>query len=187
MRGPTRDEPPPTSSVDPRPRRAEIRLIDSERDTDVLLLLMSVLPDWAEVERVRTDVHARVEPLYGGDVADAVSMAAAELTENGVKYGSGDVIIALRETIGAIEVAVTNETAGYAALAAKIDWISGCESPEEAYRQALEGVVLAGTVQSGGLGLVRIAYEGGCRLSVDEQEGRVTVRARLAATVAGAT
>ncbi len=155
-------------------------MIDSERDTDVLLLLMSISPQWDEIERVRTSAHDRLLSPYGVDVADAVSMAAAELAENGVKYGTGDVIIALRELPGAVEVSVTNDTGGSASLDAKIAWIRACASPEEAYRQALEGVVLGGVVQTGGLGLVRIVYEGGCELSVEHQDDRVTVRARRA-------
>ena len=159
---------------------------DSERDTDVLLMLMTVVPEWEQVERVRTAVQSCVLPLYGVDIADAVSMAAAELAENGVKYGSGDVIIALREMPGAVEVSVTNDTSGLSALEEKVAWIRACGSPEEAYKQALEGVVLAGIVQNGGLGLVRIVYEGGCELSVDQQNNRVTVRARRPAPPRGA-
>ncbi|MCC6647153.1 MAG: hypothetical protein IT374_16470 [Polyangiaceae bacterium] len=151
---------------------------DAERDTDVLLLLMAVAPQWEEVERVRTTALATLSPAYGAEIADALSMAAAELVENGVKYGAGDVIVAVRELPGAVEVSVTNDTASADVLLEKIGWIRGCASPEDAYRQALEGVVLAGVVQSGGLGLVRIVYEGGCELSVDQQGGRVTVRAR---------
>lgn len=153
-------------------------MTDSERDTDVLLLLMSINPQWEEVERVRTAVHACLASPYDVEIADAVSMAAAELAENGVKYGTGDVIIALRELPGAVEVSVTNDAAASAPLEEKVRWIGARSSPEEAYRQALEGVVLAGGVQSGGLGLVRIVYEGGCALSIDRQGERVTVRAR---------
>ena len=161
-------------------------MTDSERDTDVLLLLMTVVPQWEEVERVRTAVHACLVAPYDVEIADAVSMAAAELAENGVKYGTGgDVIIALRELPGAVEVSVTNDTLASGSLEAKVAWIRERESPEEAYRQALEGVVLAGIVQSGGLGLVRIVYEGGCELAVDQQGGRVTVRAKRTVPLRG--
>ena len=74
-------------------------------------------------------------------------------------------------------------------LQQRIAWIHTFASPGEAYMAALTTVYERAEAQGGegGLGLVRIAYEGGCELDcLSPAEGMLTVLARYILDLPGA-
>jgi hypothetical protein len=140
---------------------------------------------WDNVERVRSAVQGCFEAIFR-DVAgrDAIAMVTGELVENAIKYGdwsSGRGIFRLRVwgDHARASVAVTNAVAkhsdGTARVREAIDFIAGQPSPLHAYQARLMAVADGG--RSGGLGLVRVAYEGGCTLTVSAQDGEIMVTA----------
>jgi hypothetical protein len=139
---------------------------------------------WDNVERVRGAVERCFEAVFQ-DVAgrDAVAMVTGELLENAIKYGDwtgGHGFFRLRvwgDDTHSV-VVVTNPVApgsdGPARVAETIGFIEAQRSPLEAYQARL--LQLAGGAR-GGLGLVRVAYEGACQLAVGVLEGHITVTA----------
>jgi hypothetical protein len=143
-----------------------------------VLLAAHVPPAWSEVEKAREAVRACPELAEGGDeLRDALSMVAAELLENALKYGDGEPIELFVHRRGEeMEVAVAHPLAdeGRArSLVEQLSWIAAQPSPADAYAEALRSTQPG----RGGLGLVRIAYEGGCSLSAACDGPRLTVRA----------
>ncbi len=116
---------------------------------------------WGKVERVREAVDLCVALVYDESDGAIVLEVTSRLPENG----------------------------GGGALAASIDAIAAFPSPMEAYMSALAKVAemepLTGSGEGedasqakSGLGLVRIAYEGGFALSTRVEGDRVTICAR---------
>jgi hypothetical protein len=145
-------------------------------------------PDWKRIELVRKAVGFCVWAAFGrGDLRDSVAMVSAELLENAVKYSvpNSEVRIVISEEDGQVVVAVTNEveegSTKIDSLKKRLEWAHSFPSPAEAYMAALSEVFDQNEVApagDGGLGLVRIAYEGGCSIDCDsDTPGQVTVRA----------
>ena len=121
-------------------------------------------------------------------------MVSAELLENAVKYSTpeGKVHLSISEEGDQVVVAVTNEvinpTRNIPALKQRLDWLRTFPSAADAYMAALSEVFDHKgdeNATEGGLGIVRIAYEGGCGLDCDmSQPGVVTVRASRSLPVA---
>jgi len=162
-----------------------------------LHLNLWIPPDWKRIELVRKAVGFCVWAAFGrGDLRDSVSMVSAELLENAVKYSlsGSEVLISITEEAERVVVAVTNEvddgSPHIALLRKRLDWAHAFSTPAEAYMAALSEVFDQNELApsgEGGLGLVRIAYEGGCTIDCDTgTAGMVTVRALrpLAADVA---
>ena len=154
---------------------------------------LSIPPDWTRIELVRKAVGFCVWAVFGrGDLRDSLSMVSAELLENAVKYSAPDreVRLSITEEPDRLVVAVTNEVEGdshVTTLAHRLEWLRTFSSAADAYMAALsevfdhKGEERAG---EGGLGIVRIAYEGGCDLDCDTSKpGQVTVRASRALPV----
>lgn len=154
---------------------------------------LSIPPDWTRIELVRKAVGFCVWAVFGrGDLRDSLSMVSAELLENAVKYSAPDrdVRLSITEEPDKLVVAVTNEVEGDAhvtTLVQRLEWLKTFSSAADAYMAALsevfdhKGEERAG---EGGLGIVRIAYEGGCDLECDTSTpGQVTVRASRALPV----
>ncbi len=152
-----------------------------------LLLAMAIADDWERVELVREAVGRCIAAAYGDDeLRDAISMVAAELLENAVKYGSSGARISFRlEDAGELSVVVTNlvdiGSSDADKLKERIDWLHTFADPAQAYLQTMAEVFNSGKVDdsTSGLGLLRIAHEGGCAIEYDVSDPtRVTVRAR---------
>jgi hypothetical protein len=149
---------------------------------------LSIPPDWTRIELVRKAVGFCVWAVFGrGDLRDSLSMVSAELLENAVKYSAPDqqVHLAILEEPETLIVAVTNTVDNaaphLAALTQRLEWLRTFPSAADAYMAALSEVFDhkdAERAGEGGLGIVRIAYEGGCVLDCDTSiPGQVTVRA----------
>jgi hypothetical protein len=150
-----------------------------------LTLKVSIRPQWEELETVRDQtlsflLERKVDP----DTCNAVAMVAAELLENAAKYGiyrrSCDSIeLALRLEDAVITTEVCNplgpaELEHVERLDMMIQWIRGFQDPFEAYLERLKEVSSQSLeTQDSGLGLVRIAYEGGSVLDFFIREQNV--------------
>jgi hypothetical protein len=150
---------------------------------------------WDNVERVRSAVQGCFEAVFR-DVAgrDAVAMVTGELVENAIKYGdwsAGRGMFRLRVwgDEAQASVAVTNVVAPGSDAVQRVSdalaFIAAQPSPLHAYQQRMIAVARGGS--PGGLGLVRIAYEGGCRLAVSSAGDQITVTAERQHASAGVT
>lgn len=146
----------------------------------LLQVRLPIRPGWDAIEPLRGSVLACVKAVFpDAALAARIALVAAELMENAVKYGAwsdaGDDRFSLlvTGTDGRVTIEVSNpidpvgERLGQ--LRAELDRIAGAPSPEEAFLKGLRGVALR---RREGLGLARIAYEGGCNLAA-EVVGRV--------------
>lgn len=136
----------------------------------------TLAPDWDEIERLRRSAHIFMEEAgVKTATAQAVEMVLSELMENAVKYGAfskqhnqitfdvelmGDVIV--------IEVTnpVTDKNLAHLkVLDRTIQWIRGFQDPFEAYVERVQEVAQKPMDdKTSGLGVVRVAYEGGAVL-----------------------
>jgi len=131
-------------------------------------------PGWEAIEPLRASVLACVRSVFPHpELAQAIALVTAELLENALKFGrwgGGDGLFALRvdgdESRVVIEVSspVAAGDENVARLTDELTRIAAAPSPEQAYTKAVRAVALG---RSGGLGLARCAYEGGCDLSAD--------------------
>jgi anti-sigma regulatory factor (Ser/Thr protein kinase) len=145
-------------------------------------LTLELKPDWEQIESVR-EQSARFlqERGHSEDTVNAVSMVAAELTENAVHYGVYErpeqriaVSVAIERDSITVEVKSPAKATGedLEKLDRMIQWIRGYQDPYEAYLSRLKEVSSQSTDSpESGLGLVRIAYEGQSVLDfyVDDQ------------------
>ncbi len=156
--------------------------------SESLRLELWIAHDWDCIDPVREAVaHCLSAVSADKDLTDALSMVSAELLENAVKYGKPEprgIFFSLHTEGDHIVIAVTNsveaQAAHVGALLAQLAWLHTFADPADAYRTVLESMYKqendAAAISR--LGIVRIAYEGGCRLDCDTSEpGRVTVRA----------
>jgi hypothetical protein len=154
-----------------------------------LRLDLTVPAQWERIEAVR-EVVARCLTLVfeTQELRDAVAMVSAELLENAVKYGGAGPAIwfTLREERGVVLITVTHPTgrdpAHLSSLLDRVAWLRRFVSTREAYIAALASLYETeadnDVTVTGGLGIVRMAHEGGCALDVDtSQPGWLTVQA----------
>jgi hypothetical protein len=142
---------------------------------------------WERIDLVRESVARALRAAYGDpDLEDALAMVCAELLENAMKYGRAGATVQLclaDDDDGALTVTVENaidaDSHHTRALHERVEWLRGYADPAEAYTAALTQVYAAPNIDDSGLGLVRIAYEGGCRIDCDlSNPAHVVVRAR---------
>jgi hypothetical protein len=132
--------------------------------------------NWEDIENLRTESGRFLSSHnLSNEIVDAVTMIISELAENSIKYGSfadpdRKVEINMSLSSDAITVEVINpfdETAHphLKRLDKTIQWIRGYQNPFEAYIERMKEVSKKPLAdEESGLGLVRIAYEGGAIL-----------------------
>jgi hypothetical protein len=152
---------------------------------------LTVRNEWRNVDLLRTSVQNCFTAVFADvDGCHAIAMVTGELLENALKYGdwaSGDrAMFRLRVNgkSGNIEVSVQNplkkDDYHPANLLKQIEWISSFARPEQAYRARMLQIAQdEDNTQPSRLGLVRIAFEGNCRLAAKVENGTVTVTAVL--------
>ncbi|MBA3392615.1 MAG: hypothetical protein H0T89_08225 [Deltaproteobacteria bacterium] len=155
---------------------------------------MTVRNEWRNVDLLRTSVQNCFTAVFADvDGCHAIAMVTGELLENALKYGDwtrGDRAMFRLRVHGTrendVEVSVQNpvgESDGNANLLLQsIEEINSFAKPEQAYRARLLQIAQSEDSAPSRLGLVRIAFEGNCRLSATLADGTVTVRAVLAST-----
>jgi hypothetical protein len=161
------------------------------RDEGGLHLDLWIPGDWERINLIREAVARCVAAVFGDvELKEALAMVSAELLENAVKYGipGTGVNVSVHEDGESLVVDVTNQVQDARhvdALRHRLDWLRGFADPSEAYMAAMADIYAHAEArpqgQEGGLGLVRVSYEGGCRVDCDTSEtGKITVRARCA-------
>lgn len=133
-----------------------------------------IKPDWDEAKRLWDDCKdffTRCD--FDRDQTYALTMAASELLENGVKYGDWArapdelLMLAVEVDAGTVTIEVVCPASEDEQVLRRLDehiqWIRGFQSPFEAYVEQLKRISAAGREEGlSGLGLIRIAYEGRC-------------------------
>lgn len=135
--------------------------------------------EWRAIDILRRTIIPYVSAVFDDpELCSRASTIVAELVENAVKYGhwsGGDPSnfkLAVRGSETHLSVEVTNPvedgTRSIRDLVALVEWINRFPSPKDAYLTRLVEVANKKfTTGQSGLGLVRLAYEAGCRLEVD--------------------
>lgn len=155
--------------------------------SSALSLDVELQPDWRNVTRASEAAALLVLGTYGNnDLRDAIAMISSELLENALKYADPQKLIrmTIADAPASIVVAVTNAVVHpeeVERLAARLDWLRQQPDPATAWTEAL--MLATSSPSSGdrpGLGILRIAYEGGSRIDYDISEpGTLTVRASM--------
>ena len=140
-------------------------------------------PVWNEIENARKQIFQFLkEKSIAENHIHAATMILSELIENGVKYGKFlptdqlEARINLEADLITIEVThpvAANNSLHLRELDEMIQWIRGYQDPFEAYIEKLKRIAkMPLEDKKSGLGLVRIAYEGGAILDffIDENE-----------------
>jgi hypothetical protein len=152
---------------------------------------LTVRNEWKNIDLLRTSVQNCFIAVFADlDGCHAIAMVTGELLENALKYGdwtSADrAMFRLRVQGNAqtIEVSVQNplkqDDPNAVALMNALEWIASFPKPEQAYRARMLQIAQDDAEASPSrLGLVRIAFEGNCKLSAKIEKGTVTVVALL--------
>ena len=157
---------------------------------------MTVRNEWRNVDLLRTSVQNCFTAVFADvDGCHAIAMVTGELLENALKYGdwaSGDrAMFRLRvqgKSHSVVEVSVQNplraSDVNAVNLFKAIEEINSFPKPEQAYRaRMLQIAQNEEDTSPSRLGLVRIAFEGNCKLDARIADGTVTVTASLDLTL----
>jgi hypothetical protein len=146
-------------------------------------LQLQMAPEWQRIETIRQAVALCVDAAFDNpELRDSIAMVSAELLENAAKYGKPGALVRLvvEELPDGVRVVVRNPvdlpSSHSDVLKERVDWLRDFSDAREAYRVALQHAY--DNPGEGGLGLARIAHEGGCRVRCDTSTtGEVTVSA----------
>jgi len=153
---------------------------------------MTVRNEWRNVDLLRTSVQNCFTAVFADvDGCHAIAMVTGELLENALKYGdwvSGDRAMFRLRVHGCsnsvVAVSVQNPLSpsdpNALNLVKAIEEINSYAKPEQAYRARMLQIAQSEEDTSPSrLGLVRIAFEGNCKLAAKIENGTVTVTAAL--------
>ena len=152
---------------------------------------LTVRNEWKNIDLLRTSVQNCFIAVFADlDGCHAIAMVTGELLENALRYGdwtSGDrAMFRLRVhgREGNIEVSVQNplkaNDPNAESLRTALEWLNGFQKPEQAYRARMLQIAQEDSDSAPSkLGLVRIAFEGNCRITAKVDNGTVTVTAVL--------
>lgn len=149
---------------------------------------LPVTTEWSNVEQLRASLNELVRLVsQDHNAGHAVSLVAAELAENAIKYGywAEDPKVLRVRVWGELPVAhvlVENPVAPGSAvpveLARALAFIERFPSAREAY-EAKVAAKAGGEVDGSGLGLVRLSYEANCTLQAEVVGEVLRLRADL--------
>lgn len=141
-------------------------------------LALSLQGDESAIVSAQEEVGRFVKAKLGEDGAEEMEMVAAELLENAIKYGQPDprgIELLVEGDARFIEVVSSVRDEDLKPLEERVKWLAAQGDPQQAWMKALAEVFSRGDF---GLGLARIASEGGCRISLRMvSPGRLAVRA----------
>jgi hypothetical protein len=152
---------------------------------------LPVRSEWANVDLLRTSVQNCFTAIFSDiEGCHSLAMVTGELIENAIKYGdwSGADEQRFRLRVWgegrSAHVSVENPVLATDSSAQEVlktlSWMRGFVTPLDAYRAKLLEVASADRDSSSSkLGLVRIAYEGNCRLSAELARGVLRVQAEM--------
>lgn len=150
--------------------------------------------EWKSIDLIRTSVQNCLTAIFRDlDGSHVVAMVTGELLENAIKYGdwsgeSSRFRLRITGSQGKARVTVENpvkrDDPGVAEVLRTIRWIDEFPTPAEAYRAKLVEVAsaTASDLEVSRLGLVRIAYEGNCRLKSTLADNLLRITAEIEVT-----
>ena len=142
-------------------------------------------PEWREIDRIVAEtVDFLTKRGLSSDSTSTCVMIITELVENALKYGKAQPAdesfgVSVELHNGSVVVEVTNPIDASSSrhierLDYMVQWIRGYQDPFEAYIQRLKEVAKKSLSDpESGLGLARIAYEGGSVLDFFVNESDV--------------
>jgi hypothetical protein len=148
-------------------------------------LELPLQPEWQNVDLLRLAILNCLSAVFGDpDLSESVGIVTSELLENAIKYGDwtygGRRFLRLSVCGGGHEVNVEvaspirQGSPHLARITETIEWIRGFPTARDAYISRMRAI--AEEPETSGeskMGLVRIAYEGPCR--IDAQAGEDSV------------
>lgn len=139
-------------------------------------------PEWGEVESVTNEL-ARALDRAGARRISTILVVSTELLENAVKYGRRGAPIELLVESSDEETEIksrnrVDSAEGPARVRAIIEMVATYENPAEAYLARLQEIYDADEAE-GGLGLVRIAGTGPCKLTCNLDDETLEVVAHV--------
>jgi hypothetical protein len=153
---------------------------------------LTVRNEWKNVDLLRTSVQNCFIAVFADlDGCHTIAMVTGELLENALKYGDwtrdSRAMFRLRVEGGTSKIVVSVQNPldikdnNAKSLLSTIEWINSFPKPEAAYRARLLQIAQddSNSTSPSQLGLVRIAFEGNCRLNAALDNGTVTVTATL--------
>jgi hypothetical protein len=155
---------------------------------------LPVRSEWANVDILRTSVQNCFAAIFSDiDGCRALAMVTGELIENAIKYGDWSALGGLEDQRFRLRVWGEGHRAHVSVenpvrrgdkhaeeVLRTIGWLRTFASTSDAYRARL--LEIAGGSREPGdskLGLVRIAYEGNCKLTAELVRGVLHVQAEL--------
>ena len=141
--------------------------------------------EWKNVELLRSSVLNCLTTIFANhDFCRSIGMVTGELLENALKFGDWTHRSEFRLHVfgegDRVSIEVSNPIAegdrGVEKLLATIRWLDQVGDPKTAFLSRL-GSLAQSSEEESGLGLVRIAYEGNCKLSASVDNGIVRVTA----------
>ncbi|MCC6557293.1 MAG: hypothetical protein IT372_30445 [Polyangiaceae bacterium] len=156
---------------------------DREHKGPSFRLELPISQRWQNIDALHRTIAGSTEDLLDDPrISQTLAMVASELIENAVKYGAwsrsraAGVVVQRRETPtgDVIEIEVTNPVHGagdFLAVQSTLDWIASFPSPREAYISRIRQLAEDVEIEQSRLGLVRVAYEGGCQVRAELLEG----------------
>jgi len=145
---------------------------------------LPVRNEWSNVDLMRTSVQNCLSVMFNDiDGCHSMAMVTGELLENAVKYGGWDgAEAALRLRVWGfgttLRVSVENPVKvgdeNVEELRKMLDWMAEQPSIEDAFRSRMLQIASAERRPGfSGLGLVRVAYEAGARVTAELLDGGV--------------
>jgi hypothetical protein len=147
--------------------------------------------EWGNVDLLRTSVQNCFTAVFADiDGCHALAMVTGELLENAVKYGvwtrsTPQKAFRLRVvgepscTLVSVENPIRAGSESIEELLETLRWIASFDDVEAAYRARLLEIANNRNVSTSKLGLVRVAYEGNCRLEAQVFGDSLKVTAEL--------
>ena len=149
---------------------------------------ISFVPKWRSIELFRRGLETLLEAgIEDPDKKASIAMVSAELLENAYKHGSQDTApinyaIEIEDNVGHVTVVnhvVPELDSNIDKLLSTAECITGFDNQLNAYIEKMKDIYAEGETETSGLGLVRIVYEGQCKLecTVERTTRRVEVKA----------
>jgi hypothetical protein len=133
--------------------------------------------EWGNIDLLLTSVKYCFAAMFSDvDGCQTMAMITGELLENAIKYGDWSARERTfrfqvegegRRAMVAVENPVRDVAAAVSTIEHTLAWIGGFPTPEDAYRAKLLEAATSKDSTVSKLGLVRIAYQGACKLHVE--------------------
>jgi hypothetical protein len=159
---------------------------DANQDYD-FAINVPVLINWTNVSLLVTSVQNCFNAMFANVTGSrTVAIVTAELLENAIKYGAWEqadqrLRLAVSGSSAVTRVTVENPATNerFEELQKSLDWMASFPDAKAAFQARLLSLATTSDPEVSRLGVVRIAYEGGCSLAATFVNGVVRVTAEM--------